>query len=298
MMVRSMRRSIGTSGLASFLFYYLVSARLERRRRSILRTSIEGTYNKAKRNIAVAVIQASRKGGRHDLDWRYDVEKALTTEGFKSLFSGGKEADEGFYAFQNQMSYRTAEYDEIVFNLRIVARAAERLLDSGAMGDSQSSYAFLVGLSALVTRIEHEGGHFHRVPLLDLPHDVQHLNGLDRGDRPRSEFGKEIRIKSAAEPVRIGLGPHVLAQIEPFIGDSLKGVAGCDTLATLLDLSFVAGVLAILQEALCFLPRGARLSKKDKGVRAEREQLLLAFEPIGEAPQHGACGGHEDMETF
>ncbi len=46
------------------------------------------------------------------------------------------------------------------------------------------------------------------------------------------------------------------------------------------------------------MPPAARLSKRDKGVGAEGEQLLLAFEPVGKAPQHGACGGHEDMEAL
>lgn len=149
--------SIGTSGLASFLFYYLVSEGLERRRRNFLRTSIESTYRDAKRNIASAIIHASRKGGRSDLTANNEtVEKALTPAGFKSLFEGGREANEGYYAFQNEMSSHTYEYDEIVFNLRIIARAAERLVDSGAV-DNQSAYGFFVRLSALVQRIEHNG---------------------------------------------------------------------------------------------------------------------------------------------
>jgi hypothetical protein len=149
--------SIGTSGLASFLFYYLVSERSERRRRNLLRGSVESTYREAKRNIALAVIHASQKGGRKDLAADHEtVEKVLTPAGFKSIFEGGREANEGYYAFQNQMSSQTYEYEEIVFNLRIIARAAERLVDSGAV-DDRATYAFFIRLSTLIDRIEHNG---------------------------------------------------------------------------------------------------------------------------------------------
>lgn len=149
--------SIGTGGLTSFLFYYLVSERLEARRRNMSRDVLASTYREAKRHIAAAIVQASRLGGRSDLVGNLEtIEKMLTPEGFKSLFEGGREATEGYYAFQNQMSQRTYEYDEIEFNLKVIARAAERLIDSGVV-DDQSTYEFFVRLSTLVARIEKAG---------------------------------------------------------------------------------------------------------------------------------------------
>src|SRR4051794_1614299 len=59
--------SVGTGGVVSFLFFYLVNDRSDRRRRSLLRTSVQAAYTEAKRAIVQAVIQASRKGGRTDL---------------------------------------------------------------------------------------------------------------------------------------------------------------------------------------------------------------------------------------
>jgi hypothetical protein len=149
--------SVGTGGLVSFGFYYLVNVRLERRRRSVLRASVHGTYREAKRNIALAVIHASQKGGRKDLSAdSKTVDDVLTTEGFRRTFEGGQEGHEGYYAFQNQMDSRTPEYDEIVFNLKIIARAADRLIDHGAVNDERT-YAFFVGLSTLIERIDRNG---------------------------------------------------------------------------------------------------------------------------------------------
>ncbi|MDQ2860585.1 MAG: hypothetical protein M3T55_07655 [Pseudomonadota bacterium] len=149
--------SIGTGGIVSFLFYYLVNGRLERKRRNLLRGSVQGIYREAKYNIVLAVINASQKGGRMDLSADLTtIEQALTTQGFKSLFEGGHEGDEGYYAFQNEMSSRTPEYDEVVFNLKVIARAAERLIDQSAVED-RCTYDFFVRLSALVERIERNG---------------------------------------------------------------------------------------------------------------------------------------------
>lgn len=149
--------SIGTGGIVSFLFYYLVNERLARRRRNLLRGSVQGTYREAKRNIALAVIHASQKGGRTDLSADFEtIEHALTIPGFKSLFKDGRESNEGYYAFQNEMSSRTPEYDEIVFNLKVIARAAERLIDRSAVEDRRT-YEFFVRLSTLVERIERNG---------------------------------------------------------------------------------------------------------------------------------------------
>lgn len=158
--------SVGTSGLASLLFYYLVSERLERRRRSLLRNSVQASYRVAKRNIALAMIQASRLGGRTDLTGdQATIDRALAPEGFKALFKGGQEAHEGYYAFENQMSEKTWEYDEIVFNLKVLARAVERLIDGGAVGD-QASYDFFVRLRTSIARIERNGPGYDESKLL------------------------------------------------------------------------------------------------------------------------------------
>ncbi|HEY1753649.1 MAG TPA: hypothetical protein VGG29_20500 [Caulobacteraceae bacterium] len=158
--------AIGTGGIVSFLFYYLVNERLERRRRKLLRDGVKATYLDAKRNIALAVIQASQRGGRKDLQANVDtVERCLTPEGFKSLFKGGREADEGFYAFENEMSSQTSEYEEIVFNLKIMGRAAERLADSSVV-DDQHTHLVLVRLSTLVDRIERNGSGYDESKLL------------------------------------------------------------------------------------------------------------------------------------
>lgn len=149
--------SIGTGGVVSFIFYYIVNERLERRRRELVRDGALRAYRDAKRNIAVAVLHASEKGGRSDISADTDtIEAALRPKGFRALIGDGREADEGFYAFQNQMSEATPEFDEIIFNLKSMGRAFDRLIDAGRI-DDEATYNQFVRLNALVHRIEHNG---------------------------------------------------------------------------------------------------------------------------------------------
>lgn len=161
--------SIGTSGVVAFVFYYAVNERLEKRKRKLVREATLRAYQDAKHNIARAIIFSSRKGGRHDLVANTEtIEKILTVTGFKELFAQGSESDEGFYAFENQMSDHTSEYDEIVFNLKIMGRAFNRLIDTNHFED-RNSYDFFVRLDALVSRIERNGpGYEESKPLCKL----------------------------------------------------------------------------------------------------------------------------------
>lgn len=158
--------AIGTSGVVAFIFYYVVSERIEARRRDLVKQGSLRNYRNAKHDIALAVIQASRKGGRNDLVADSEtLKRALTTEGFKELFDGGCEAHEGFCAFQNQMSDPTPEYDEIVLNLQIIGRAVDRLIDANLL-DDPASYNFLVRLDAMLKRIERNGTGYDESKLL------------------------------------------------------------------------------------------------------------------------------------
>ncbi len=158
--------AIGTSGIVAFIFYYVVSERIEVRRRDLVKQGALRSYRNAKRDIALAVVQASRKGGRTDLVAdRSTIERALTVDGFKALFDGGQEADEGFYAFQNQMSDPTPEYDEVVLNLQIIGRAIDRLIDANLL-DNPEAYNSLIRLDAMLRRIERNGAGYDESKLL------------------------------------------------------------------------------------------------------------------------------------
>ncbi len=124
------------------------------------------TYHNAKHDIVLAVILASQKGGRSDLVANSEtIDKALTIPGFRRLFAGGHEADEGFYAFENQMSDKTYEFDEIVFNLKTITRAAARLIDVSP-GDDPQTYNFFIRLDILVERILRNGPGYDESKLL------------------------------------------------------------------------------------------------------------------------------------
>ncbi|MFN4287511.1 MAG: hypothetical protein ACK4E3_03325 [Brevundimonas sp.] len=162
----SVALTIGTSGIVAFIFYYVVSERIEARRRDLVKAGALRSYRNAKHDIAFAVIVASIKGGRTDLIADIStIERALTVDGFKALFAGGREADEGFYAFQNQMSDHTPEYDEIVLNLQIIGRAVDRLIDANLL-DNPEAYNLLLRLDAMLRRIERNGAGYDESRLL------------------------------------------------------------------------------------------------------------------------------------
>ncbi len=117
-------------------------------------------------------------------------------------------------------------------------------------------------------------------------------------DCARADDLNAVGVQPAAQAVRVRLCPHVLAQLKPFVSDRLKRVAGGDALAALLQLAFVAGILAFPQETLGLLARRAGVDERHEGVGPQSEQFLLALKPIGEPPQHRSGGGHEDMEPL
>ena len=106
----------------SFLFYYLVVVVPENRRRDAIKANLSFQYKRIKEDILYQVIFASQQGGRGDL--RADTEtlsKLSTVEGFRDTFSGGRESDEGFYAFRNHMSADVPEFREIIFGFKMLA---------------------------------------------------------------------------------------------------------------------------------------------------------------------------------
>ena len=52
----------------------------------------------------------------------------MDVENFKAAFAQGSEANEGFYAFENQMSDETPEFREIVLNLQMLSKQIEFVL--------------------------------------------------------------------------------------------------------------------------------------------------------------------------
>lgn len=117
--------------LVSFLFYYLVVAWPEARRKKLLKSNALARYKRTKKSILWQVVFASRKGGRHDLSTQTDdVDSLMELKAFQNTFENGKESTQGFYAFQNQMSGKTHEFEEIILNLKILQRQFEFLIDN------------------------------------------------------------------------------------------------------------------------------------------------------------------------
>ena len=129
--------NIVAGGLVSFFFYWLVVYVPEQRKRHVIKNSLRKMYRKIKQDILYQVIIASQKGGRHDLQADTEtIDRLMTVEGFKAAFDGGRESDEGFYAFANQMSDDTPEFREILLNLELLAKQVEFVLHNYTMDDN------------------------------------------------------------------------------------------------------------------------------------------------------------------
>jgi hypothetical protein len=127
-----------TGGLVSFFFYWLVVYLPEQRKRSIIKNSLLRTYKNIKRDILREVIFASVKGGRHDLQADTEtIATLMSVDGFRRAFDGGRESDEGFYAFENQMSDDTPEFRAIILNFEYLAKQIEFVLHNYTMNDQK-----------------------------------------------------------------------------------------------------------------------------------------------------------------
>ncbi|RUO97683.1 hypothetical protein [Hyphomicrobium sp.] len=144
-------------GLVSFFFYWLVVYVPEMRRKKIIKTNLLRMYRDVKWDIILNVVHASQKGGRNDLSSDVDtIDRLMKTAAFRAAFRDGAEAHEGFYAFENQMSDRTPEFDAIVANLRLLARQIEFMLQTYTIEDQELFDAFK-RLEGLLMTLERSG---------------------------------------------------------------------------------------------------------------------------------------------
>ncbi len=146
-----------TGGLVSFFFYFLVVYIPEQRKRQIIKDNLKQWYAEVKEDILYQVIFASREGGRTDLTPDSDtVEQLLTIDGFKDAFDGGREANEGIYAFLNRISEDVPEYQEIIWSLHVLSNQINYVLHNYPITDT-NAFDFFKRLEVLLARLEHIG---------------------------------------------------------------------------------------------------------------------------------------------
>lgn len=125
-------------GIVSFFFYWLVVHVPDQRKRRVIKDSLARIYRGIKKDILYQVVFASQKGGRRDLQADSEtIDRLMTAKGFKEAFDGGREADEGFYAFENQMDDDTPEYRNIILNLEMLSKQIEFVLHNYTMDDER-----------------------------------------------------------------------------------------------------------------------------------------------------------------
>lgn len=134
-----------TGGLVSFIFYYLVVWIPGRRKRKAIKNDFREFYRDLKEDIAVQIIFASRRGGRKDLHVGGQLEKRLlTVDGFMEKFGGGREADEGFYAFANGLHTEEGKlnFQDIAWLLKVLAREIDYVLNNYTITNEETRVFF------------------------------------------------------------------------------------------------------------------------------------------------------------
>jgi hypothetical protein len=171
--VYSIAINILTGGLVSFFFYWLVVYLPEQRKRRIIKSSLLKFYRDIKSDILYQVVFASIKGGRRDIQSDAETIAALmTVDGFRRAFDGGRESDEGFYAFENQMSDDTMEFREIILNFELLARQIEFTLHNYTM-DDQEIFNFFKRLELLLIKLRQSShGYEESKPLCRFVYEV------------------------------------------------------------------------------------------------------------------------------
>lgn len=180
-------------GLVSFLFYFLVVHVPARRRKAIIKANLQRIYGNIKRDILFAVVQASRQGGRHDLVPDDELLTDLMTPvGFRKAFEGGREADEGFYAFENQMDEATWEFRQIVLNLQMLSKQIEFLLQNYSI-ENQEAFDFFKRVELLLMRLQANGpGYDESKPLCGFIWEMYTGWNFVEGDTGQDKIQKMI----------------------------------------------------------------------------------------------------------
>ena len=143
------------NALVSFLIYYLGVALPGHRKKKVIKSNLQRTYASIKEDILWQIVFASKKGGRHDLSTGSDeVRDLLHIDAFKAAFEKGKLGDEGFYAFENQMSSESDEFKEIIICFQLLQRQIDFALQNYEIFD-QRVFDFFARLGRFLQRAQH-----------------------------------------------------------------------------------------------------------------------------------------------
>ena len=137
-------------GILSFIFYFIFVKFPEEKKRKLIKSSLKRTYLSIKNDNLHYIIAACRNAGRYDLSYSTDTaEELLTPEGFRKAFDGGREGDEGFYAFRNGIDSDCFEYRKMMVNFRLFAEEINYLLHNYQI-DDEKLFGYFKGLQSFL----------------------------------------------------------------------------------------------------------------------------------------------------
>ncbi|MEX0924110.1 MAG: hypothetical protein WDZ84_15190 [Rhodovibrionaceae bacterium] len=169
----SVATNLLTGGLVSFFFYWLVVYLPDKRKRRTIKDNLLKMYLRIKNDILLQVVFASINGGRSDLRADQDtIEELMTIKGFREAFSGGGEAHEGFYAFENQMSSDSPEFRKIILHLERLAKQIEFVLYNYTINDERIFGYFKRLELALLSLRRSNPGYVESDPLCEFIYEI------------------------------------------------------------------------------------------------------------------------------
>ena len=127
-----------TGAIVSFLFYFLLVAWPENRKRKVIKSNLIQKYKYIRYNILSAFLMASYKGGRNDLypDSK-TVNRLLDPIQFKHEFSS-KNKNGGIYPFRNYIDNGGPEYKRIIQELKLLQREIDYLAHNYTIFDAET----------------------------------------------------------------------------------------------------------------------------------------------------------------
>jgi hypothetical protein len=140
--------------ITSCFTYYLTVYLPNENRKNIVKEITLKNYLFLKKNLLRQIIWGSIEKGRNDLSVDNDtIDRLLDPREFEKEFRGGKEANEGFYAFENYFDASEENWHKVVSEIKLIRHHISPILNLYALEDLKN-YDFYRRLDDIVIRME------------------------------------------------------------------------------------------------------------------------------------------------
>lgn len=141
--------------IMSSVFYFLVVYLPAKSKREVLKKNFRDMYKDIKKEIIYDILWFSRRGGRSDITVTPElVDELFDVEKFRDLFKGGREGDEGWYAFCNHIQNNPEDFASLILKFKLLAKQIDFILHNYDIRD-QGRFNFFKRLEKVLFDFEH-----------------------------------------------------------------------------------------------------------------------------------------------